>query len=132
VPPADDRDADFPLYLTTGRVLAHYQSGTQTRHVDALNAAAREPLAEMHPSTAKLHRLADRGRVTLTSRRGTATFALRVTPTIREDTIFVPFHWGGVQSINRLTSAALDPTSRMPEFKVCAVSAAPFFEDVPE
>jgi assimilatory nitrate reductase catalytic subunit len=86
----------------------------------------------MHPSTAKLHRLVDRGRVMLTSRRGTATFTLRVTSTIREDTIFVPFHWGGVQSINRLTNAALDPTSRMPEFKVCAVSAAPAIEDVPE
>jgi len=44
-----------------------------------------------------------------------------VTPTIREDTIFVPFHWGGDQSVNRLTNPALDPTSRMPEFKVCAV-----------
>jgi assimilatory nitrate reductase catalytic subunit len=132
VPPADDRDLDFPLYLTTGRVLAHYQSGTQTRHVDALQDVSGEPLAEMHPSTAKLHHLADRGRVTLTTRRGAATFTLRVTPTIREDTIFVPFHWGGVQSINRLTSAALDPLSRMPEFKVCAVSAAPVLEDVSE
>src|SRR5207237_10831668 len=103
----------------TGRVLAHYQSGTQTRHVDELQNAEPEPLAEMHPATAKLHGLSG-GRVTLATRRATATFALRITPTIREDTIFVPFHWGGEQSINRLTSAALDPTSGMPEFKVCA------------
>jgi assimilatory nitrate reductase catalytic subunit len=130
--PVDERDADYPLYLTTGRVLAHYQSGTQTRHVEALQDVCPEPLAEMHPSTAKLHHLADRERVTLTTRRGTATFALRVTPTIREDTIFVPFHWAGVQSINRLTSAALDPISRMPEFKVCAVSATPALGDVQE
>jgi assimilatory nitrate reductase catalytic subunit len=123
--PVDERDVEYPLYLTTGRVLAHYLSGTQTRRVDELDRTAAEPLAEMHPSTAKLHRLDDRGRVVLTTRRGTATFTLRVTPTIREDTVFVPFHWGGEQSINRLTSAALDPTSRMPEFKVCAVSAAP-------
>ena len=58
----------------------------------------------------------------LTTRRGTATFKARLTRAIREDTIFVPFHWPGEQSANRLTNAALDPISRMPEFKVCAVS----------
>ena len=123
--PADARDAAHPLYLTTGRVLAHYQSGTQTRHVEELQQAAPEPLAEMHPATAKLHGVANGGRVTLTTRRGVASFTLKVTPSIREDTVFVPFHWGGEQSINRLTSAALDPTSGMPEFKVCAVRATP-------
>jgi assimilatory nitrate reductase catalytic subunit len=122
-PPAEDRDAQYPLYLTTGRVLAHYQSGTQTRRVRQLQDAMPEPLAEMHPATARLARLSDGERVTLTTRRGSATFRLRVTPTIREDTVFVPFHWGGEQSANRLTNPALDPTSRMPEFKVCAVRA---------
>ncbi len=123
--PADERDDAHPLYLTTGRVLAHYQSGTQTRHVEELQQAAPEPLAEMHPATARLYGLSNGGRVTLTTRRGAASFTLKVTLSIREDTVFVPFHWGGAQSINRLTSAALDPTSRMPEFKVCAVRAAP-------
>src|SRR5205823_2523043 len=80
-----------------------------------------EPAVEMHPATARRHRLADGGRVTLTTRRGAGTFVLRLTPSIREDTVFLPFHWGGEQSANRLTSAALDPTSGMPEFKVCAV-----------
>ena len=51
--PAEDRDGDYPLYLTTGRVLAHYQSGTQTRRVAALQALAPEPFAEMHPLTAR-------------------------------------------------------------------------------
>jgi assimilatory nitrate reductase catalytic subunit len=123
--PADERDDAHPLYLTTGRVLAHYQSGTQTRHVEELQQAAPEPLAEMHPATARLYGLSNGGRVTLTTRRGAASFTLKVTLSIREDTVFVPFHWGGAQSINRLTSAALDPTSRMPEFKVCAVRATP-------
>ena len=123
--PADERNETHPLYLTTGRVLAHYQSGTQTRHVDELQQAMPEPLAEMHPAAAKLHGLLDGGRVTLTTRRGAASFKLKVTPSIREDTVFVPFHWGGEQSINRLTSAVLDPTSGMPELKVCAVRAAP-------
>jgi assimilatory nitrate reductase catalytic subunit len=123
--PVDDRDDAHPLYLTTGRVLAQYQSGTQTRHVDELQRSAPEPLAEMHPTTAKLLGLLNGDRVTLTTRRGAASFTLKVTPSIREDTVFVPFHWGGEQSINRLTSPALDPTSGMPEFKVCAVRATP-------
>ena len=55
------------------------------------------------------------------TRRGRAIARARVTRDIREDTVFVPFHWGGLRSINRLTNPALDPTSRMPEFKVCAV-----------
>jgi assimilatory nitrate reductase catalytic subunit len=124
-PPADERDDAHPLYLTTGRVLSHYQSGTQTRRVEELDLAVPEPLAEMHPTTARLYGLSNGGRVTLTTRRGAASFTLKVTLSIREDTVFVPFHWGGAQSINRLTSAALDPTSRMPEFKVCAVRATP-------
>jgi assimilatory nitrate reductase catalytic subunit len=123
-PPADERDADHPLYLTTGRVLAHYQSGTQTRRSDELQRTAPEPLAEMHPATARLHGLSGGQRVTLTTRRASATFTLKITATIREDTVFVPFHWGDLQSINRLTTSALDPVSGMPEFKVCAVRAA--------
>jgi assimilatory nitrate reductase catalytic subunit len=131
-PPADDPDAEFPLRLTTGRVLAHYQSGTQTRRVAELRNAAPEPLAEMHPATAKLHKLRNGARVTLATRRASATFMLNVTPGIREDTVFVPFHWGDAQSINRLTSAAVDPTSGMPEFKVCAVRATAAAEDTGE
>jgi len=122
-PPVDDRDEEYPLYLTTGRILAHYQSGTQTRHVDDLLRIAPEALAEIHPATATIHGLANGGQVSLSTRRATGVFTVKVTPTIREDTIFVPFHWGGSQSINRLTSAACDPTSGMPELKVCAVNA---------
>ena len=59
--------------------------------------------------------------VTLVTRRGRARFAVQVTPGIRPDTVFVPFHWDGEESANRLTNPAFDPVSRMPEFKVCAV-----------
>lgn len=124
-PPAEDRDAEYPLYLTTGRVLAQYQSGTQTRRVAKLQELAPEPLAEMHPSTASRHQIADGDRVTLATRRGTAMFRVTTRRSIREDTVFVPFHWGGDRSANRLTNAALDPVSRMPEFKVCAGRVAP-------
>lgn len=120
-PPAEVPDADYPLFLTTGRVLPHYQSGSQTRRVAQLEEMAPEPLAEIHPTTARRYDLVNGEAVRLTTRRGAATFTLKVTRTIREDTVFVPFHWGGLGSANRLTHAALDPTSKMPEFKVCAV-----------
>ena len=119
--PAEEPASDYPLYLTTGRVLAQYQSGTQTSRVDALQELAAEPLAEMHPITAKRYRLWDGQMVTLTTRRGTASFKLKTSFGIRQDTVFVPFHRGAEQSINRLTNPALDPISKMPEFKVCAV-----------
>ena len=119
--PAEEPDADYPLYLTTGRLLAHYQSGTQTHRVAHLEEMAPEPLAEVHPGTARRLRLADGDWVTLATRRGASVFKLKLTPAIREDTVFVPFHWGGGQSANRLTNPVLDPISRMPEFKVCAV-----------
>jgi assimilatory nitrate reductase catalytic subunit len=121
--PAEDRDADYPLYLTTGRILGQYQSGTQTRRAAKLQELAPEPLAEIHPLTARRFGLRDQAPVTLSSRRGSGCFKVKVTASIREDTVFVPFHWGGDQSINRLTNAALDPVSGMPEFKVCAVRA---------
>jgi assimilatory nitrate reductase catalytic subunit len=119
--PAEEPDAEYPFYLTTGRALAQYQSGTQTRRVARLAALAPEPLMEINPVAAKRAGVADGTLVTLVSRRGTAVVRARFTRDIREDTLFVPFHWGGPGSINRLTNPALDPTSRMPEFKVCAV-----------
>jgi assimilatory nitrate reductase catalytic subunit len=124
VPPAEDRDAEYPLLLTTGRVLAQYQSGAQTRRVAQLNDLAPEPFAEMHPAAAKRAQVAEGEHVRLETRRGAATFRVKISRAIREDTVFVPFHWGGEQSVNLLTNTALDPTSRMPEFKACAVRAS--------
>jgi assimilatory nitrate reductase catalytic subunit len=118
-PPAEDADSEFPLYLTTGRVLAHYQSGAQTRRIPALNQASPEVFVELHPDVAERVGVGPGDRVRVRSRRGVIEGVARVSPAIRQDTVFMPFHWDGV---NRLTNAALDPVSRMPEFKVCAVS----------
>jgi assimilatory nitrate reductase catalytic subunit len=120
-PVAEDLDADYPVYLTTGRVLAHYQSGAQTRRVQRLNDVVADPFIEVHPDLAELHGLEDGGLVRVSSRRGYAEGQVRVTESIRADTVFMPFHWGGKGSVNRVTNDALDPVSRMPEFKVCAV-----------
>lgn len=119
--PVETPDHEYPLYMTTGRNLAQYQSGTQTRRITDLMDISPAPLAEVHPSTARQYGLRDGEPVRLATRRGAAEFRLKITRHIREDTVFVPFHWAGRQAANRLTNPALDPTSRMPEFKVCAV-----------
>ncbi len=117
-PPAEEPDADYPLYLTTGRLLAHYQSGTQTRRVARLLSLSPAPVARIHPETARRHGLADGGPAMLSTRRGSARFTVECSALLRPDTVFVSFHWEGA---NRLTNPALDPVSRMPEFKICAV-----------
>ena len=120
-PPAEATDAEFPLVLTTGRLLAHYQSGTQTRRVGPLLGIADRPEAEVSPAVARSLGVRSGEQIMVRTRRGSAAFPVRVDAGIREDTVFLPFHWGGEQGANRLTNPALDPISRMPEFKVCAV-----------
>ena len=120
-PAAEDLSPRYPVYLTTGRLLQHYQSGAQTRRVAALREAQPEPFVEIHPDLAARHTLADGDRVRVISRRGAAEGQVRITDTVRADTVFMPFHWGGAGSVNRVTNPALDPVSKMPEFKVCAV-----------
>ncbi len=116
-------DADHPYVLTTGRVLAQYQSGTQTRRSKSLQLVAPVPRAELHPDLARRHGIGPDDVVELSTRRGRARFAAHLTDAIRPDVVFVPFHWGGASSANALTDAgALDPTSKMPPFKVCAVA----------
>ncbi|GGQ31684.1 assimilatory nitrate reductase catalytic subunit [Actinomadura coerulea] len=122
---AEDVDADYPVYLTTGRVLAQYQSGAQTRRVRALAEAAPGPFVELHPDLAGRLGIEDGAGVRVESRRGAATVTARLTGAIRDDTVFIPFHWAGEGRANLLTNPALDPVSRMPEFKVCAVRLRP-------
>jgi assimilatory nitrate reductase catalytic subunit len=119
--PAEAPDAEFPIHLTTGRVLAQYQSGAQTRRIAALTEAGEGadtgPFVEMHPMLAARIGARDGDPVVISTRRGELKAPARVVTSIRPDTVFVPFHWVGA---NRLTNDALDPSSRMPEFKVCA------------
>ncbi|MGQ0837647.1 molybdopterin oxidoreductase family protein [Actinokineospora sp.] len=119
--PAEPLDDEFPLLATTGRVLQHYQSGAQTRLVGELNDAVPEAFVEVHPDTADRAGLTDGGWATVSSRRGAMRARVRHVPSMRTDTVFLPFHFPGDQRANLLTNPALDPTSRMPEFKVCAV-----------
>jgi assimilatory nitrate reductase catalytic subunit len=118
---AEEPDEAYPYRLTTGRVLAQYQSGAQTRRVAALGKAAPASFVELHPDLAAAHAIGEGELVEVTSRRGTATAPARLTRAIRPDTVFMPFHWPGAGRANTVTNPALDPNSKMPAFKVCAV-----------
>jgi assimilatory nitrate reductase catalytic subunit len=119
--PAETVDAEYPLYATTGRVLQHYQSGAQTRRVPELLEAVPEAFVEVHPDTAIEAGLADDDWCLVESRRGAVRARVRIVASMRTDTVFLPFHFPGDQRANLITNPALDPISRMPEFKVCAV-----------
>ncbi|MCC6661421.1 MAG: molybdopterin oxidoreductase family protein [Phycisphaerales bacterium] len=120
-PPAEDTDADYPLILTSGRVVSQFLSGTQTRRIGPLVDQYPEPRIEMHPRLAGPLGIKDGDWVTAESRRGDCTLRAMVVTTIRPDTIFIPYHWPGRKSVNQLTISAQDPISKIPEYKACAV-----------
>jgi assimilatory nitrate reductase catalytic subunit len=120
-PAGEEPDPEYPLYFITGRYKEHYNSGAQTRRVPQLVNARAEPRLQIHPRLARQYGVSDGERVVVASRRGRVEFVATLSPDIRSDTLFAPFHWGGKVAANILTNPALDPTSRMPEFKVCAV-----------
>ncbi|MBI2948343.1 MAG: molybdopterin oxidoreductase family protein [Verrucomicrobia bacterium] len=119
-PPAEDVDEEFPLFFTSGRVVSQYLSGTQTRRIGSLVDQYPEPLCEMHPRLAEKLGVNDRDPVRVITRRGEITVPAQIVKTIRPDTVFVPYHWPGKKSANQITHRALDPISKIPEFKVCA------------
>ena len=118
---ADEKpDEEFPLILTSGRVVYQYLSGNQTRRIGFLVQQCPEPYVEIHPETAMKLRVNDGERVKVISRRGEGIFPALVVRTIRPDTIFIPYHWGEQLAVNQLTNPKLDPTSKIPEYKACA------------
>lgn len=123
-PPVEDTDAEYPVILTTGRVVSQFLSGTQTRRIGPLVRQYPEPLLELHPELAREHKIIDGDSVRVWSRRGSVTLHCQVVKTIRPDTVFIPYHWADEKSANRLTNNTLDPISKIPEFKVCAVQIA--------
>jgi assimilatory nitrate reductase catalytic subunit len=123
-PSGDPVDADFPVYLTTGRVVWQYLSGAQTRRIGALLEPFPHPKIEIHPRLAAAHGVADGDWVEVATRRGTLTLRAMVVKTIRPDTVFIAYHWPGRESANLLTHRTLDPRSKIPEFKVSACRLA--------
>jgi assimilatory nitrate reductase catalytic subunit len=118
-PPVDDASEEYPLFLSTGRVVSQFLSGTQTRRIGPLVKQYPEPRIEMHPRLAEKLGIADGDWATAETRRGSITLRAMVVKTIRPDTIFIPYHWAGRKSANQLTVAAQDPISKIPQYKVC-------------
>jgi assimilatory nitrate reductase catalytic subunit len=116
----DPLDEQYPVYLTTGRVVSQYLSGAQTRRIGGLVDAYPEPRVEIHPQLAARHGVVDKDWVTVTTRRSEIALRASVVRTVRPDTVFIPYHWPDEQSANRLTHRTIDPRSKIPEFKVSA------------
>jgi len=117
---AEKPDDEYPLIFTSGRIVHQYLSGNQTRRIGFLVQQCPEPFVEIHPETALKYKINDGERIKVISRRGEGVFPALVVNTIRPDTIFIPYHWGEQLAANQITNAALDPTSKIPEFKACA------------
>jgi assimilatory nitrate reductase catalytic subunit len=120
-PSAEMPDAEYPIILTTGRVVSHFLSGTQTRRIGALMNQYEQPRCEIHPRLAEQLGIADSDFVKVESRRGQVVVRAMLVKTIRPDTVFVPYHWPLDRSANNMTVRAIDPISNIPEFKICAV-----------
>ncbi len=118
--PAELSDAEYPSLLTTGRVHQHYHTGTMTRKGSALNSLYPEPLAEINAEDAKILNISDGSYVHIISRRGRLKVKTSVSEMTDRGVVFMPFHFFEA-AVNRLTNGALDPVSKIPEFKVCAV-----------
>ncbi len=119
-PAAEDIDDEYPLYLTTGRVLYHYHTGTMTMKSEGLNERVPDCFVEISSEDADKYKIKNGTMVTIASRRGNISAAANVSSKAVAGTVFIPFHFAEAAA-NRLTNAALDPVSRIPEYKVCAV-----------
>jgi formate dehydrogenase major subunit/formate dehydrogenase alpha subunit len=123
VEPAELPDDEYPMYMTTGRVLYHYHTGTMTMKTEGLNERVSECYVEIAPDDAAKHGLEDGSKARVVSRRGDIVATVKVSPMAIPGTVFVPFHFAQAAA-NKLTLAALDPVSGIPEYKVCAVKLA--------
>jgi formate dehydrogenase major subunit/formate dehydrogenase alpha subunit len=121
VPAQELPDDEYPLLLTTGRVLYHWHGAEMTRRVDSLVALYPESVVELHPDDAARFGIVQDAKVRLASRRGEMIAKVMVTERIAPGVVFGGFHFPGEQNVNNLTNTALDPTAKIPEYKVCAV-----------
>ena len=118
-PPRELPDGEYPFYLNTGRMFAHYHTGTMTRRSPTLNREKEHGYAEIHPADAAKLGIGPGERVRITTRRGSIVTEALVTTRVAPGALFVPFHFAEAGA-NVLTNPALDPVAKIPEFKVCA------------
>jgi formate dehydrogenase major subunit len=119
-PPAESSDEEYPFQLTTGRTFVHYHTGTMTRNSPSLHTEMTEGYVEINPEDAEQLGVKEDDIVKVTSRRGEIETKVKITSQVGGKVVFIPFHFAEA-SANTLTNAALDPTAKIPEYKVCAV-----------
>lgn len=120
VPPAESVDEQYPLFLTTGRIRYQYHTGTMSMKSEGLNSLAPECFVEISEGDARGRAVADGDLLRVASRRGEIRARARISDMAVDGTVFIPFHYAEAAA-NELTHSALDPTSKIPEYKVCAV-----------
>jgi formate dehydrogenase major subunit len=120
IPPAELPDENYPFILTTGRVLYQYHTGTMTRLSRGTTERYPESLVEINPGDAEEKGIENGQMIRVTSRRGSVTAKALVTGRSPRGTIFMNFHFREA-AVNLLTNPALDPTGKIPEYKICAV-----------
>ena len=130
VPPDEAPDDDYPLILTTGRLLEHWHTGALTRRASVLDALEPEAVAHLAPSELESLGIAPGGRIRITSRRGQIEMLARADGGVPRGTVFIPFCFNEAAA-NLLTNAALDPFGKIPEFKYCACHVEPVGEAAP-
>ena len=123
LPPDELPDGDFPLVLTTGRLLEHWHTGAMTRRATALEAQEPEAIVAMHPKEIGRMGLRRGDKVTVETRRGAITLTLRADRDVSPGMLFIPFCFGEAPA-NVLTNPQLDPYGKIPEFKFCAARIA--------
>ncbi|MBI5699272.1 formate dehydrogenase subunit alpha [Candidatus Saganbacteria bacterium] len=118
-PPAEEPDQEFPFILTTGRMYFQFHTGTMTRKTSQLHREHPEGYVEINPADAKALGLRGNCQVKVSTRRGAVITRAQVSTIVPEKIVFMSFHFAEAAA-NRLTNDALDPKSKIPEFKVCA------------
>jgi predicted molibdopterin-dependent oxidoreductase YjgC len=118
--PAEAPDEEYPLTLTTGRMMFHYHTGSMTRRSEKLDREVPEGYVEISPEDAVRLRLGKSARVRVISRRGEIETKVWITKRVPPGLVFIPFHFAEAAA-NVLTNPALDPVAKIPEYKVAAV-----------
>jgi Uncharacterized anaerobic dehydrogenase len=119
-PPAEETDTDYPVILTTGRILEHFHTGTMTRNSKILDELCLRDFVEIPtPTMTKNYNITDGEVISISSRRGSIRIRARVTDKSKPNVVFIPFHFFEAAA-NVLTIDALDPTCKIPEYKVCS------------
>jgi formate dehydrogenase alpha subunit len=119
-PPAEVTDKDYPFLLSTGRQLLQYHTGSMTRRIDAVNAASPSAYIEIHPHDANSLSVREGDTVKVSSKRGSIEVKVLISGRPSKGVVFIPFHYREAAA-NVLTNTVLDPISKIPELKVCAV-----------